>query len=603
MTNYPQKVCNALHNKMAVKSHMRGGLLNYDEILKHVGQFGKYQIRIHFLLWLVSACSGLAVVVWAFTGFNMKYRCPIPLCPTDDSYYDPSTLSSSEISLPEYAKLGIPSKTQEQQHHCNYYTVTRGGQSPNSCEEYVEYLKDNSTVKNETKCEQSQLVFDTSIVTSSITKEYQLTCDNFSPDRSIIGSTYMLGLLFGSMFFGLLSDKFGRMTALMLALIFVVVSALLGAVIPTLGGYGFFRFITGMGGMGCFMVTFVIAVEYVGFKYTMLVGIVIEVPFALGEILLGVEAYYIRDWYTLQLDSYLPWAVLLSLWFIIPESPRWLIAVGNYEKAITIVNKMEEVNNRTVPKELLDVTAASEKTEDYQEVESQGTPSFKDLFVPRPMALRTLNMFYQWFAVTMCYYGLTFASTSLGGDPHTNYLLGVSIEIPAYIFCMLVMDCWGRRPILSFCQAISGVSCIIAGLLFDEIEENKDLVPAQVFFSLLGKFMASANFAIIYVYTAELYPTLIRNSAIGSCSCIARVGAILAIVLQELSSYYKPAPMLIMGAVALVAGIMALHFPETVGYRLPETKDDAIKIGKDNTSRGIFTCVCPKSLKDMFKEN
>lgn len=337
----------------------------------------------------------------------------------------------------------------------------------------------------------------------------------------------------------------------------------------------------------------------------MMIGIVIEVPFALGEILLGIEAFYIRDWYTLQLVAYLPWAVLLGLWFIIPESPRWLIAVGHYEKAITIVNKMAEVNERTIPKELLDLTMACDQKDEYQKLEplDENKPSLKDLFKPTCMALRTLNMFYQWFAVTMCYYGLSFASTSLGGDPYTNYLLSVSIEIPAYIFCILVMDCWGRRPILSFCQAIAGISCIIAGLLFDEIEDNEKLIPAQIFFSLVGKFMASANFAIIYVYTAELYPTIIRNSAIGSCSCIARVGAILALVLQLLSSYYLPAPMLIMGVVALLAGLLALYFPETVGNKLPETMEDAINIGENNSSRGMFTCVCPKSINEMFKEN
>ena len=58
---------------------------------------------------------------------------------------------------------------------------------------------------------------------------------------------------------------------------------------------------TGIGGIACFMVTFVICVEYVGAKYTMFTGIIIEVPFALGELLLGLEAYYIRDWVTLQL--------------------------------------------------------------------------------------------------------------------------------------------------------------------------------------------------------------------------------------------------------------------------------------------------------------
>ena len=46
--------------------------LNYDEVLEYIGQFGTFQRKIFFLLWLVSAASGLAVVVFAFTG---KLRC------------------------------------------------------------------------------------------------------------------------------------------------------------------------------------------------------------------------------------------------------------------------------------------------------------------------------------------------------------------------------------------------------------------------------------------------------------------------------------------------------------------------------------------------
>ena len=62
----------------------------------------------------------------------------------------------------------------------------------------------------------------------------------------------------------------------------------------------------------------------------MFTGIIIEVPFALGELLLGLEAYYIRDWVTLQLVAYTPVLVLLGLWFLVPESPRWLLATGKY---------------------------------------------------------------------------------------------------------------------------------------------------------------------------------------------------------------------------------------------------------------------------------
>ena len=80
------------------------------------------------------------------------------------------------------------------------------------------------------------------------------------------------------------------------------------------------------------------------------------------------------------------------------------------------------------------------------------------------------------------------------------------------------MECWGRRPILSFCQIISGVCCIIAGLLFEKIKDDDEsgspFVALQLLLSLVGKMLASATFQIIYLYTAEIYPTTIRYSVV-----------------------------------------------------------------------------------------
>ena len=163
-------------------------------------------------------------------------------------------------------------------------------------------------------------------------------------------------------------------------------------------------------------------------------------------------------------------------------------------------------------------------------------------------------MGFQWFSVTMCYYGLSFAATDLLGDPYTNALLSYAIEIPGYVFCIIVMDRWGRRPILSFCQILSGISCIGkfffpfpkilgilimiqvlenfltekntnlfigAGLMF--LDDSPEGAIFQTFLSLLGKFNAAACFAIVYVYTAELFPTVIRNTAVGTCSTIGKI--------------------------------------------------------------------------------
>lgn len=45
---------------------------------------------------------------------------------------------------------------------------------------------------------------------------------------------------------------------------------------------------------------------------------------------------------------------------------------------------------------------------------------------------------------------------------------------------------------------------------------------------MLGKFGVTSAFAMLYVFTAELYPTLVRNMAVGIASMASRVGSIIA---------------------------------------------------------------------------
>ena len=63
-------------------------IVNYDTILDHIGQFGPWQQRIHFLLWLTSAAGGLAVVVYSFTAFKTPYICKPPRCESDEITYN-----------------------------------------------------------------------------------------------------------------------------------------------------------------------------------------------------------------------------------------------------------------------------------------------------------------------------------------------------------------------------------------------------------------------------------------------------------------------------------------------------------------------------------
>ena len=162
-------------------------------------------------------------------------------------------------------------------------------------------------------------------------------------------------------------------------------------------GYGILRLITGMGGIGCFMICFVLAVEHVGFKFTMLVGIAIEIPFAIGEAILGIEALIVSDWRGLQILAYLPLLGLLGLYWLVPESPRWLLTNGRTEEAKKIIEQAAKTNNKQVPRHLLQQADLSEINlkDDVSRQVIDVKVTVLDLFRPKKIMFRTVNMCYQ----------------------------------------------------------------------------------------------------------------------------------------------------------------------------------------------------------------
>ena len=96
----------------------------------------------------------------------------------------------------------------------------------------------------------------------------------------------------------------------------------------------------------------------------------------------------------------------------------------------------------------------------------------------------------------------------------------IAIEIPAIIVAMIIMQYLGRRPIFGGCQSISGIACILAGII--------DVQWLQLPLAMTGKFCATAAFMIAFIYTAEMYPTTIRGTAVGWSSMFGRIGGFLA---------------------------------------------------------------------------
>lgn len=91
---------------------------------------------------------------------------------------------------------------------------------------------------------------------------------------------------------------------------------------------------------------------------------------------------------------------------------------------------------------------------------------------------------------------------------------------------------------------------------------------------LIGKVSASFGFVIVYLVTAELYPTNLRSQAVGLCSMWSRVAGLTAPYVTALAVHWTPLPMLVLGVPAIVAAFLALFLTETSGKDLPQNMMD-----------------------------
>lgn len=99
--------------------------------------------------------------------------------------------------------------------------------------------------------------------------------------------------------------------------------------------------------------------------------------------------------------------------YVLPESPRWLLAMGRTQELTTILKKAAAVNNRELPHNI-----------DKMILPSSSTPSeslgVMDLFKTRQLRKKTLFLFIIWFSVYLVYYGLVLNVGNIGGDLYIN---------------------------------------------------------------------------------------------------------------------------------------------------------------------------------------
>jgi OCT family organic cation transporter-like MFS transporter 4/5 len=160
-------------------------------------------------------------------------------------------------------------------------------------------------------------------------------------------------------------------------------------------------------------------IELVEPKYRALVGIGLDIPFALGEASVGILAWLIPNWRSFQYITSVPIFLLVLIHFIIPESPRWLITKQKYKELNNLVKKIAKVNKVPVPSDienslLLAITDEPESKSaswnigrvfsSFNKKEStkpQEKNQIIQIFTNPILRINTLVMFFNWAFVTL----------------------------------------------------------------------------------------------------------------------------------------------------------------------------------------------------------
>ncbi|XP_056639219.1 synaptic vesicle 2-related protein [Diorhabda carinulata] len=404
--------------------------------------------------------------------------------------------------------------------------------------------------------------------------------------QALTTTVVFLGMMLSSTFWGNLSDRYGRKHALTLCAILLFYYGLLSSIAPSFMWILLLRGLVGFA-IGCTPQSVTLYAEFLPTKQRAKCVVLLDCFWALGacfEVALALVVMPTLGWHWLLALSTGPLLVFALICPWLPESARYHVASGQTEKALQTLEKIAKDNGKPMLLGRLVV--------DDSFTSSLHRGRFRDLLIPS-LRKTSLLLWFIWMACSFCYYGLVLMTTELfetsailctaqtepiqmidtcaaeckelQSTDYMDLLWTTLAEFPGIFITIAIIEKFGRKKTMAVQFVAYAVCCCFLILC----TETRGVLTTMLFFArgiIAGVFQAA------YVYTPEVYPTSLRAVGVGSCSAMARLGAMVtpyvAQVLLKTSISFSTT---IYATAAIMAAVACLLLPiETRGKELTE---------------------------------
>nr|XP_010334159.1 solute carrier family 22 member 8 isoform X2 [Saimiri boliviensis boliviensis] len=506
--------------------------MTFSEILDRVGSMGRFQFLHVAILGLPILNMANHNLLQIFTAATPAHHC-----------HPPPNASAGPWVLP----MGPNGKPER----CLRFVHPPNASLPNDTQRATEPCLDG-WVYNSTK--------------DSIVTEWDLVC-NSNKLKEMAQSIFMAGILIGGLVLGDLSDRFGRRPILTCSYLLLAASGSSAAFSSSFPSYVIFRFLCGCGISGITLSTVILNVEWVPTRMRAIMSTALGYCYTVGQFILPGLAYAIPQWRWLQLTVSIPFFIFfLSSWWT-PESIRWLVLSGKSSKALKILRRVAAFNGKKEEGERLSLEEL--KLNLQKEISlAKAKYSATDLFRIPILRRMTFCLSLAWFATGFAYYSLAMGVEEFGVNLYILQIIFGGVDVPAKFITILSLSYLGRHTTQAAALLLAGGA--ILALTFVPL----DLQTVRTVLAVFGKGCLSSSFSCLFLYTSELYPTVIRQTGMGVSNLWTRVGSMLSPLVKITGEVQPLIPNIIYGIIALLGGSAALFLPETLNQPLPETIED-----------------------------